>query len=134
MGDLVPLFDAGDPKQPATTGGQDLFGKIVDTLNSIDVKLPRSLIAVAAKKGAAALDDGIAPDVVLAGCVTALRRGEARYTTEIIGDLALLQAGQHMSRKEYDQHVESAKVKADPVKQGARDLLKRALRKDDDGA
>jgi len=98
MGEVVPI--SGTPERKPPTAGQALFTAIVDTLDAEGVRLPRTLIATAAKQGAAALEDGIDPETVLAGCLLALRQGKCRYTTHIIGDVVLARSGLYVTTHE----------------------------------
>ncbi len=70
MGDVVPISSNGDsqlPVKPSLTLGQELFGAIVDELDALQIVIPRSAIAVAAKHGKQALEDGVDPECVVVG-------------------------------------------------------------------
>lgn len=103
MGEIVPI---GGKR---LTPGQDLFAAIVDSLAADELALPRSTIAVAVKHGVAALRDGVDPQSVLAGCLAALLQNKGRYAADYITDMALLRAGKHMSREEYNERLRDYK-------------------------
>lgn len=110
MGELVQ-FDGGLPEKPNATVGQALYAAIVDELAALGTALPPRLIATAAKQGKEALQGGVQAEIVLAGCITALCQGKARYTADIIGDLCLASVGAHMTPQEY-RHFLSMKSRA----------------------
>ena len=99
MGEVVPI--GGTPEKKPPTAGQALFAAIVDEFDQVGVKLPRAVVAVAAKKGAEALADGVDPRIVLAGCVAAIRQGKQRFTTEIIADVAVASAGMYQTATQH---------------------------------
>jgi hypothetical protein len=102
MGEVVPI--GGTPEKPNATVGQALFAAIMDELQEQGIEaIPRSLVATAAKHGTAALNDGVQPEIVLAGCLTALAQGKPQYTTHIIGDICFAKAGALMTPTEYRQ-------------------------------
>lgn len=110
MGELIPLFDMpAAPKEEAA--GQVLFALVIEQLDAVDVTLPRSVVAVAVRHGVAALADGVEPEVVLAGCIVALRQNKARYCHEIIADIVLAKAGQRIERHEYENELRAAAAK-----------------------
>ncbi len=101
MGELV-RFDGGLPHKPNATVGQALFAAIIDELQEMGVgMIPRALVATAAKHGRAAVDDGVQPEIVLAGCLTALAQGKPQFTAHIIGDICFARAGAAMTPKDY---------------------------------
>lgn len=103
MGGVVQ-FDGGLPDKPNATVGQALFAAVVDELRDEGVPaFPPRLIATAVKQGKESLYAGVDPDLVLAGCITALCQGKSRYTADIIGDLCLARAGKVMSDSQYRQ-------------------------------
>ncbi len=99
MGEVVPI--GGTPEKKPPTAGQALFAAIVDEFEAVGVRLPRAVVAVAAKKGSEALADGVSPEVVLAGCVAAIRQGKQRYTTEIISDIAVSNMGMYQTPQQH---------------------------------
>ena len=106
MGEVV-AFDGGLPDKPNATVGQALFAAVVDELRAVGIPaLPPRLVATAVKQGKESLYAGVAPELVLAGCITALRAGKSRYTADIIGDLCLAKAGEKMSDSQYRQLLE----------------------------
>lgn len=120
MGDLVPIGEgrSAQPTPPEghpTLNGQTLFGAIVDEFAAAGVTLPRTTIAVAARHGASALKDGVEPEIVLAGCLVALRQGKGRYTQDYIAELAVVKAGQHLSTLEYQRQLERHKFESAPL-------------------
>lgn len=128
MGEITPA-ESGTVARPNATPGQALFTAIVDELTNLGVTVPRASIAVSAKHGAAALKDGVTPDVVLAGCLMALRQGKGRFTADYISEVAMVKAGQHLSPKEYAEQIERYKRESDPQAAAARALLEQALAK-----
>jgi len=122
MGEVVPI--SGTPERKPPTAGQALFTAIVDTLNGDGIRLPRSIIAIAAKQGAEALEDGIEPDVVLSGCLLALQQGKSRYTAHIIADIALHKAGAFKNREDYRRALAQYKQDNDPVMQQMLNIMR----------
>lgn len=101
MGEVVE-FSGGLPDKPNATVGQALFTAIIDELSEQGIgAIPRSLVSTAVRHGKAALEDGVQPEIVLVGCLTALRQGKPHYTAHIIGDLCLAKAGALMTPAEY---------------------------------
>ena len=98
MGEVVRIDGA---VQTNATPGQALFAAVVDELAVAGVTLPRSVISTAVSHGKTALADGVEPEVVLLGCLAALRQGKGRYAHEIIADMALAKAGRQMTPQEY---------------------------------
>ncbi len=108
------------------TQGQNLFAAIFDQLTAAGATLPRTAIAVAAKHGNAALTDGVDPDVVLAGCIEALRCGKGRFAHDYIAEMAVVKAGLHTSAKEHEKKIEAYKNDQNPSVAAQRTLLERA--------
>jgi hypothetical protein len=110
MGEVVAI-DGGVPEKKPPTAGQALFAAIVDEFDRFGARLPRAVVAVAAKKGAEALADGVEPRIVLAGCIAAIQQGKQRFTTEIIADIAVADIGMYRTatqhRGELVQHSQS---------------------------
>ena len=105
MGEVV-RFDGGLPDKPNATVGQALFAAIIDELDAMGVGiLPRTLVATAAGHGRRALEDGVQPEIVLAGCLAALRQGKPQFASHIIGDLCLAKAGAVMTGAEYRHYL-----------------------------
>lgn len=105
MGEVVQ-FDGGLPEKPNATVGQALFAAIIDELEQMGVGIiPRSLISKAVKHGKDALEDGVQPEIVLAGCLTALRQGKPQFAAHIIGDICFAQAGAMMTPVEYRHYL-----------------------------
>ena len=132
MRDIVPITPGGDEdgrQVPSLAPGQQLFAAIIDELQALGVVIPRSAIAVAAKHGKAALEDGVDPEAVLVGCVTALRQGKGRFATDYIAEVAVVKAGKHLSRRQYEQMLEAHKTSTSPAASAERDLLSRVLGK-----
>lgn len=125
MGEVVPLHDDGHV--PALTPGQQLFAAIVDELDALGMRMPRSAIAVAARHGRMALDDGVDPDCVLIGCIVALRQGKGRFTHDYIAEVVAVKSGNHLSRREYEQLLESHKSSSNKRVTAERNLLTRVL-------
>jgi hypothetical protein len=126
----LTLFDPG-PGKPAVrsgpTPGQALFAAIMDQLATLDVILPRKLIAKAAFHGAAALEDGVEPEVVLVGCILSIRRGAPQYATEIIGDFACAKAGARISRQEYEEDLDRLSRSQNPAVKRFREVTDKLL-------
>lgn len=112
MGEVVPI--GGSLESPASVG-QALFAAIVDELAAGGVTVPRRLIATATKQGREALNDGVAPDIVLAGCLAALRSGKPQYTTHLIGDLAFAKAGQYLTPADYRKKMSETNLDSNPA-------------------
>jgi hypothetical protein len=105
MGEVVAI-DGGAPEKPNVAVGQALFAAVVDELEAMGVGIiPRSLIAKAVAHGKAALEDGVQPEIVLVGCLTALRQGKPQYAAHIIGDLCFAKAGALMTPSEYRHYL-----------------------------
>lgn len=113
MGEVVPVSQE-HPERKGPTPGQALFAAIVDEFAAKGATLPRSAVAVAAKHGAAALDDGVEPDVVLAGCLAALRAGKGRFAQDFIAEMAVVKADLHLSDREYRAQIEAHKARTNP--------------------
>lgn len=112
---------------PAFTPGQQLFAAIVDELQALGMRLPRGAIAIAARHGKMALEDGVDPDCVLIGCIVALRQGKGRFAQDYIAEVVVVKAGKHLSRREYEQLLESHKSSSSERVSAERDLLARVL-------
>jgi hypothetical protein len=121
VGEVLPLFEDETPIRTNVTPGQALFVAIMHELN--EVTLPRSVIAVAVKHGSAALDDGVDPAVVLAGCMAAIHQGKQRYTSEIIADIALAVAGRRMNAHQYRRELDNVQAKSNPVLQRISEVM-----------
>lgn len=140
MGDVVPihgeelparLFEiAPVPDIACEALGQQLFADMVNEMAAAGAVIPKSVIAVAARHGKAALEDGCEQDVVLAGCLLALKQGKGRYAQDYISEMALVKAGLHLSKREYEQQIARYKKETSPTAAAARDLLERSLRGD----
>ena len=115
MGEVVPIGGSVESSETNVALGQALFAAIVDELAATGVTVPRRLIATAAKQGREALDDGVAPDVVLAGCLAALRSGKPQYTTHLIGDLAFAKAGQYLTPADYRKRLSETNLESNPA-------------------
>lgn len=103
MGEVVQ-FDGGLPDKPNATVGQALFAAVMDELAEQGIAaIPRSLVATSVRHGTAALNDGVQPEIVLAGCLTALAQGKPQFTAHIIGDICFAKAGALMTPAEYRQ-------------------------------
>lgn len=123
MGEVVQ-FDSGLPDKPNATPGQALFTAVVDSFSSDGVRIPRSQIAIAVKHGAAALKDEIDPRIVLAGCVTSLRRGRPELASRIILDISLAAAGQLMNTHEYNRELKRISTESNPVQKRFADAMR----------
>ncbi len=123
MGEVVPISDTAIRK---TTPGQALYAAIHDTFAADGVTLPPRAVATAAKQGRDALEAGVDPNLVLEGCVAALRQGKQRFTSEIISDVVLAVAGLRMTPREYGQKLDAYKNDHDPSVTAQRSLLERA--------
>lgn len=129
MGEVVQL-DGGLPDKPNATVGQALFTAIVDELEAMGVGiLPRTLIATAAGHGRRALDDGIQPEIVLAGCLAALRQGKPQFASHIIGDICLAKAGAAMTPAEYRHHLSLENRQNNPAVSAVREAMEAQQRK-----
>lgn len=126
MGELVPI-NPDHPERKGPTPGQALFTAIVDDFAAKGATLPRASVATAARHGAAALADGVPPDVVLAGCLAALRAGKGRFAHDYIAEMAVVKADLHLSDREYRNTIEGYKNATDPAKQRQREMIERAL-------
>lgn len=123
MGEVV-RFDGGLPDKPNATVGQALFTAIVDELDAMGVGiLPRALIAIAASHGRRALDDGVQPEIVLAGCLAALRQGKPQFAAHIIGDLCLARAGALMTPAEYRHYLHLESRQNNPAVSAVREAM-----------
>jgi len=123
MGEVV-RFDSGLPSKPNATPGQALFAAIMDTFAADGITLPRSQIVLAAKHGAAALKDQIDPRIVLAGCVTSLRRGRPELASKIILDITLAAAGQLMNTHEYNRELKRIATESNPAQMRFADAMR----------
>lgn len=102
MGEVVPI--GASPEKPNATVGQALFSAVMDELTAQGVEaIPRTLVATSVRHGTAALNDGVQPEIVLAGCLTALAQGKPQFTAHIIGDICFAKAGMAMTPAEYRQ-------------------------------
>lgn len=101
MGEVVPT--GGHPDRPNATIGQALFTAIVDELEAAGIPASRGLVATAVRHGKSLLEDGFQPEIVLAGCVTAIRRGKPQWTAYITQDIALAQAGAFLTTQDYNR-------------------------------
>lgn len=111
MGDLVPA----EGKPPASSSnkeivpassaeiGQALFAAIEDQGAALGVRWPRTQIAITVRNAKPSLKDGIDPNLVLASCLIALRRGEPHVVGKIILDAVNSNAGIRMTRTEYER-------------------------------
>jgi len=130
MGEVV-AFDGGTPDRPNATIGQALFTAIVDELRAAGLPaLPPRLIATAAKQGRVAIEAGVEPEVVLVGCIMAIRQGKSRYTTDIIGDVALMRAGLLLTPQEYRHHLQIESRKNNPAVASVREAMEAHRRKE----
>jgi len=129
MGEVVAIT-GGVPEKPNATPGQTLFGAIVDyfTEGPAPTVLPRSVIAVAVRHGCQALEDGCDPDVVLAGCLQALREGKGRFALDYIAEMAVVKTGNHDTPKDRAHRI--AQFKDDPHAARERAMITKALGKE----
>jgi hypothetical protein len=121
-------IEMGEVVRLQQTQGQHLFTAIYDELQNQGATLPRTAIAIAAKHGTEALTDGVPSDVVLAGCIEALKCGKGRFAHDYIAEMAVVKAGLHTSPKQHQQKIEAYKNDNDPSVAAQRDLLNRALK------
>jgi len=89
----------------------DCVAAVVDTLRLYDVPIVRSWRGIVGRRAKELLDDGFAPEVVVASCVIAIRRGQPQIAHCIAMDAMLVQQGQHLSRMEYDREIAAAKAR-----------------------
>lgn len=106
MGDIVPLFDS-DAVEKRVTPGQALYAAVVDELSADGLRMTSSIIARVVKTGKAALADGVEPEMVLTGCLLALKRGAPHLADSIINDVVLAKAGAKLSRTEYESMMQT---------------------------
>jgi hypothetical protein len=110
----------------ALTGG-DIVAAVVDTLRVYDVPMTGRAKGMIGKQAKELLADGFPPETILAASVLAVRRGQPHVAHFIAQDIALMQAGQHLSRAEYQKELESAKQSLDASKQAHLERLNRAM-------
>jgi hypothetical protein len=123
MGDVVPI-DSSPPEKTNAAAGQALFAAIIDQFSADGLAIPRSQIAIAAKHGSAALKDGVDPKIVLAGCVTSIRRARPELASKIIMDISLAAAGQLMNIHEYNRELQRIGSESDPVQKRFGDAMR----------
>lgn len=123
MGEVVSI-GAQPPEKSNAAAGQVLFAAIIDQFSADGVKIPRVQIAIAVKHGAAALRDEIDPRIVLAGCVTSLRRGRPELASRIILDISLAAAGQLMNIHEYNRELKRISTESNPVQKRFADAMR----------
>lgn len=116
MGEEVD-FNAGTPGRPNATPSQALFNAILESFKAEGMPIPRAQVAIAVRQGAPSLTDGVEPQIVLSGCVTALRRGKPELASKIILDISLAISGLAMNTHEYNRELARITSANDPVQQ-----------------
>lgn len=120
--------------QPRTTApstrqinAADIVGAAVDTLSLHDVPVTGRARAMIGKQAKELLADGFPPQTVLLAAVTSLRRGAPQHMHFVAQDIAITEAGQRMTRKQYEQALDGRARTFDPIESGARARLLDAL-------
>ena len=118
------------PSGEVVNGGH-IVKAVCDTMSVYNVPITSRARAIIGKQAKELLADGFDPETVLAASVIALRRGQPQVAHFVAQDIVLAQAGQHLSRQEYEQEIVRAKASLDPVRKRQREMMEAALKERD---
>lgn len=107
---LKELF-LGDDLQRREPTARDIVAATIDTLRLHGVPLMPRGKGIIARKSKELLQAGFEPEVVLTAAVIGVRRGEPQQMDYIAQDIALVQAGQRMTRADFAAELKHAEAK-----------------------
>lgn len=112
---------------PTPINAHDILAALVDTMRLHGIPVASRYKGMIAKQAKELLDDGFTADVILTAAVLSVRRGTPHELHHITQDIAVAQAGQHLSRRDYQHQLAAATRLLDPAEREHRQRLQRIL-------
>jgi hypothetical protein len=123
----LELFTDDQLPERLEPSARDLVSAVVDAMKANDIPLTRRTRGMIAKQTKELLIDGFTADVILTASVVSIRRGAPGHMHLIAQDIVIVQAGQRITRREYENQLNAAQKLLDPAHIAHRERLQRIL-------